>query len=210
MLAIRWWARGVGASPPSDQFQYFWYALEILAEFDKPTAVVPDKCPKCGGNLYCESCETVPVHRPYPKQAIRMLVMKHVTGDPEGAFVLWDKARNALLHGTERKEIERSLGFTWLQLADSLGKAVWASLLSYLATVTGARATEPGGRLHLADASTYMHYELTVIGDAEMAAVHKDPENPLIDEFHPEVNLELIVKDSMLSEEGVDDENVSA
>ena len=59
-LAMRWWARGVSAESPSEQFQFFWYALEILAEYIKPTIKVPSKCPKCNGDLFCPVCkETV-------------------------------------------------------------------------------------------------------------------------------------------------------
>jgi len=194
LLAIRWWARGVGATPSSDQFQYFWYALEIFAEFTKPTAKVPDKCPSCGGELFCQRCETVPVHRPYPKQAIRELILKHVKGEPEKAFELWDKARNALLHGTDPKEIQGALGFSWQWLSDSLGKAVWAAFLAYLVNLVAASASERGS-LALAEANTYAHFEMTVTSDMAMGAAHKDPDSPKIEEFQPDFKLEMNVQE---------------
>jgi hypothetical protein len=62
--ALRWYRLGVDASSPDDQFTYFWFALEIVAEFQKPTEKVHDKCPHCQSQLYCEKCEKHPAHRP--------------------------------------------------------------------------------------------------------------------------------------------------
>ena len=33
--AIRWYRSGINATVPDDQFTYFWFALEIIAEFKK-------------------------------------------------------------------------------------------------------------------------------------------------------------------------------
>ena len=73
--ALRWYRLGIDAASPDDQFTYFWFALEIVAEFQKPTEKVHDKCPHCQSPLYCEKCEKHPEHRPYAKQAIRALMM---------------------------------------------------------------------------------------------------------------------------------------
>jgi hypothetical protein len=72
--ALRWYRIGLNARLPEDQFQYFWFALEILAEYQKAPEKVTDKCPHCRSSLYCETCKTHPTHRPYPKQAIRALI----------------------------------------------------------------------------------------------------------------------------------------
>lgn len=78
--ALRWYRLGVDASSPDDQFTYFWFALEIVAELQKSTEKVHDKCPHCQSKLYCEKCEKHPSHRPYAKQAIRALMK---AADPE-------------------------------------------------------------------------------------------------------------------------------
>ena len=53
--ALRWYRLGIQALSPDDQFQYFWFALEILAVYQKAQAVVPDKCPHCESDLFCKT-----------------------------------------------------------------------------------------------------------------------------------------------------------
>lgn len=194
-LAIRWWAHGVTSSPSSEQFQYFWYALEILAEHAKPPVRVASKCPVCTGDLYCPACAEVPLHRPYPKQAIQMLIKKHVTGYPDEFFRLIDEARNRLLHGEDPKEIETGMAIKWEKITDSLGKATWAALLSALVTITAANATERG-ELELAETNTFAHYEVVAVSDITMGVAHADPAHPQINEFQPDFTLDMIVRDS--------------
>src|SRR5579862_8623776 len=107
--AMRWYRLGVNSHVPDDQFTNFWFALEIVAEFQKSTERVADVCPKCRSPLYCETCQTQPTHRPYAKQAIRAL-LKAVDGDCDDATIdRLDKTRNSLMHGSTLKEIEDSL-----------------------------------------------------------------------------------------------------
>jgi hypothetical protein len=193
-LAMQWWAHAAASSPPSEQFQRFWYALEILAEHAKPNVKVASKCSTCGGDLYCTKCGTVPLHRPYPKQAIKMLIQKHVTGQPDEFFDRIDEVRNRLLHGEDPKEIARAMNFEWQSLTDDLGRATWAALLSHLMTLTAAHATEPG-RVAVVQFNTYAHRELIFVSDMSMGATHADPANPHIDEFRPDFKLTLNVKD---------------
>src|SRR6202049_2203875 len=72
--AMRWYRLGVNSRNPNDQFTNFWFALEIVAEFQKSTEKGPDACPICRSPLYCETCKMHPTHRPYAKQAIRELL----------------------------------------------------------------------------------------------------------------------------------------
>jgi hypothetical protein len=95
--AMRWYRLGVNATVPSDQFQYFWFALEIIAESQKSSEKVPDKCPLCQSPLYCESCKMHPVHRPYAKQAIRALLSVVDKECDDAMFARLDKTRNGLL-----------------------------------------------------------------------------------------------------------------
>lgn len=183
-LAMSWWARGVAASAPHDQFQYFWYALEILAEHLKPSTKVASTCPHCHGDLHCMSCDKVPLHRPYPKQAIRMVIEKHVKPDPLLVFEKLDDARNKLLHGVDRKGIEQDLGVPWEKLSDKLGKITWLALLDTLAGQMMSVSAEAGReKLALIDVSTYTHYQVNMRTDLIMGAHHANPADPQIDEF---------------------------
>jgi hypothetical protein len=78
--AMKWFANGVSTRFYDDQFVYFWLVVELIAQNAKDPTPVPDKCPKCQGPLFCETCKTVPTHRPYQKQAIEQLFIKTCAG----------------------------------------------------------------------------------------------------------------------------------
>ncbi len=127
--ALRWYRLGVNATVPDDQFMNFWFALELVAEFQKSTEKVPSKCPECESPLYCESCKTRPVHKPYPKQAIRAL-LKAIDKECDDATIRrLDKTRNSLMHGSTLKEIEDSLPQPHEQIVDILGRLLWKALI---------------------------------------------------------------------------------
>jgi hypothetical protein len=92
--AMRWFRLGVASDSIEESFQFFWFAVEIVASCSKPLGKVHDKCPKCGGMLYCEACNDHPKHRPYPKQAIRELIDSIVGKKGKNFFNAFDKARN--------------------------------------------------------------------------------------------------------------------
>ena len=197
-LAMRWWARGVSAESPSEQFQFFWYALEILAEHVKPTIKVPSKCPKCNGDLFCSVCNENPLHRPYPKQAIKMLVDRHVTGKPDRFFTLIDEARNRLLHGDDPLVIEQELEIKWEKISDSLGHATWAALFSTLSNIAVINATE-APKLDLLRTNTFVHYDVSIVADISVGATHADPSNPQIEEFQlPDFKVSMNVQEGTL------------
>jgi hypothetical protein len=127
--ALRWYRLGVNATAPDDQFMNFWFALEIIAEFRKSSDKVPDRCPQCRSPLYCESCKTNPVHRPYAKQAIRDL-LKAVDKDCDDSVIdRLDKTRNGLMHGSTLREIEESLPEPHEEIVDVLGRLLWRALI---------------------------------------------------------------------------------
>lgn len=152
--ALRWYRLGIDAEATDDQFAYFWFALEIVAEYQKPSAKVHDKCPKCQTPLYCEVCAVHPEHKPYPKQAIRELLLK-LDGCDDATVVLLDKTRNSLMHGATLKEIEHSLPNPHEKVVDTLGKLLWMALI---------RQFPPemfDGSLIMGMPSTYVHYSAT-------------------------------------------------
>lgn len=153
--ALRWYRLGIDANAPDDQFTYFWFALEIVAEFQKPSAKVNDKCPVCQSALYCEQCETHPKHRPYPKQTIRTLLLEADKECDDETVALLDKTRNSLMHGATLKEIEHSLPDPHESVVDTLGKILWMALIRQFPRDMF------DGSLAMGVPSTYVHYKAT-------------------------------------------------
>lgn len=194
-LAMSWWARGVAASLPHDQFQYFWYALEILAEHLKPTTKVATTCPHCQGELHCKSCDIVPLHRPYPKQAIRMVIEKYVKDDPHQFFDKVDKARNKLLHGEDREQVEQDLGLPWEDLSNGLGKVTWFTLLDALSRQIRKESSEHP-KVDLIHVRSYPHSHVVMQTDLIIGSNHANPADPQIDEFMlPGLEIDMIVSE---------------
>lgn len=155
--ALRWYRMGIDSSSPDDQFTYFWFALEIVAEFQKPANKVSDKCPRCQSALYCEKCETHPQHKPYPKQAIRALLMGVDDGCDDVTVALLDKTRNSLMHGATLKEIEGSLPAPRESVVDTLGRLLWRAIAKQFPREMF------DGSLLLGMPSTYVHYKTTAV-----------------------------------------------
>jgi len=127
--AMRWYRLGINADVPDDQFMYFWFAIEIVAEYQKSSEKVPDKCSKCGSPLYCESCETHTTHRPYPKQAISSLMLSVDKECDDETVKLLDKTRNSLMHGATLAEIEEEHAELEDHIVDILGRILFKALV---------------------------------------------------------------------------------
>ena len=127
--ALRWYRLGIDADSPDDQFTYFWFALEIVAEFQKPTSKVHDKCPHCLSALYCEQCEKHPEHKPYAKQAIRALMKAADEKCDDATVSLLDNTRNSLMHGSTLREIESALPDPHESVVDTLGRLLFKALI---------------------------------------------------------------------------------
>lgn len=54
--ALKWFSRGISSTSIDDQFQCFWFVIELLADALKPNDKIPDKCPKCQKALFCNNC----------------------------------------------------------------------------------------------------------------------------------------------------------
>lgn len=130
--ALKWFGNGVAARSPDDQFSFFWFVIELVAQHIKGPAPVPDKCPVCKGPLYCEMCGSTPLHRPYPKQAVQQLFARYVPQDkgPEEFYERASEARNMLMHGDEVKSIEEALNLELSELVDDMGELAWVSLMN--------------------------------------------------------------------------------
>lgn len=130
--ALKWFGNGVAARAPDDQFSFFWFVVEIVAQQIKKSTPVPDRCPRCKGPLYCEECGSTPLHRPYPKQAVQQLFERYVPQGkgPDEFYKRASDARNMLMHGDEVKSIEQALGIEFSELVDQMGELAWVSLIN--------------------------------------------------------------------------------
>jgi hypothetical protein len=110
--AMKWFANGIASRFPDDQFTFFWFVVELVAQLMKNPSPVPDRCPVCKGPLQCTTCGTTPLHRPYPKQAIEQLFAKYGPKDAGEFYRRASDARNMLMHGDEiapRRPINENL-----------------------------------------------------------------------------------------------------
>jgi len=155
--ALRWYRIGIHARLPEDQFQYFWFALEILAEYQKTPDKVTDRCPECKSPLYCETCKTHPTHRPYAKQAIRALIQAVEEGCDEKTIEVLDKTRNGLMHGATLKEIGDKLPPSDEDIVDVLGRILFKALVHQFPSELFKE------RIHFGSPSTYVHRTMTGI-----------------------------------------------
>ena len=171
--AVRWFANGVGADLMDDQFQCFFYAIEILAEYHKSPDRVPDLCSKCRGELFCNTCNEVSKHRPYAKQAIEQLIATVVNKGPDKAFALLDSTRNHIMHGRQIDEIEDELPIPFEEIVDHAGGIAWTCIMNSIPMPKGSY------NLALAEATTLVRKTLVAHVHAEMGGdAEGDPDNP--------------------------------
>ena len=156
--ALRWFRLGVAAENPEDQFQHFWFALELLATHEKPSEEVHDSCSKCHEALYCKTCEEYPKHKPYPKQAIAYLCNKLAPEIPD-FFPLAEKARNMMMHGSSKEKIEKKIRQPIDQIIDPMGRIVWLGLLNVLVNAIPKEARPE--QLNLGQATTFVRWNLS-------------------------------------------------
>jgi hypothetical protein len=132
---LRWFAAGIRAQVAEDQFQYFWFVLELIAEITKERDRVTDKCQRCHGNLFCPSCNSVSEHRPFPKQAIEALLTRlDVSKDWQRDLF---RIRNGIMHGRTRSEIEEDIrkylpDFEIADAVDFIWQAAFTALFNAL------------------------------------------------------------------------------
>ena len=172
--ALRWYRIGTFSSIPEDQFQYFWFALEILAEHQKSPDKINDKCPVCKSALYCETCKTHPTHKPYPKQAIRDLIEVVDASCDEATTDALDKTRNALMHGATLKELAKSLPKSGEDMVDILGRIVFKALVHQFPRDLFKE------KIHMGNPSTYIRR--TMSGIAHISTIVPITEDVALDD----------------------------
>jgi hypothetical protein len=169
-----------------DQFQLFWFVIELIAVSKKEPELVADKCQKCREELYCEACNEISKHRPFEKQAIEILLNK--SGLPQQLIDDLFYVRNNLMHGEPREKIEakvksREPSFEFHQIVDWIGKVAWTVILN-------AFVKPPGEHQPLfLQVSTYVNWKRSVTAHI-IIGVGGDPNNPKIEGLHlPTISL---------------------
>jgi hypothetical protein len=175
--AIRWFAEGLAADLRDDQFQCFFFAIEILAEYHKATEKVPDRCPVCRNDLYCQKCGSVPLHRPYAKQAIRDLLVRLLPKVGEQLFELLDTVRNRTMHGHQIDEIEAQLDVSFSDVVDKAGRAAYTCIMHSLRLPIGRHS------LFTMTATTFVRPQLVAMFHVTMNLTSKDPMNPQVSDL---------------------------
>jgi len=175
--SLRWYAAGVRSKIMEDQFQFFWFVIELIATATKSQSKVPDKCPRCGGELFCTTCQEIPHHRPYEKQKIAMLLDAQQL--PQQMIDDLFYVRNSLLHGTPREIIEdqiqeREPEFSFDKIVDLAGRLAWTLIFN---------AFEKPSKCHspkFLQVSTYVNWTMTMKAHMQMG-VQGDPLDPQIE-----------------------------
>jgi len=189
---LKWFSNGVSAEYMDDQFQFFWFSIELLSQLLKNPCNVNDLCPTCKNPLYCENCSMYPTHRPYPKQAINQLIEKIVTDDPDGFFKIANDIRNALMHGESIDNIEKSHGINLSEIVNKLGKVAWTAILIMFRAELSDKHSD--SKLIFNTTNRYTHLTLSVA--THMTANCSDPYKPVLSEFpKPNISLEYHDKD---------------
>jgi len=197
---LRWFARGVRSPYPDDQFQYFWFVVELLAQMEKSTDKVNDLCSKCRSPLHCETCDEYPTHRPYPKQAILGLFRQVITDEPDAFFEKTNRMRNCLLHGDDIKAIEVELDTDISSMVDKLGNVAWVAI--YRSLVKSFKGKPSQERLALIQTNTYTHRTMTIAADL---MVYGDADHSKLAQFaKPEISMVYNKRDRKPDKDGAD------
>lgn len=171
---LRWYSNGVSAGPPDEQFEWFWLAIEVLAQFTRNVEPVPDLCPRCRGELFCKACNEMPKHRPYPRQAILALLRQHAGNEAEDLFDDASAFRNALMHGEPLKAVQEERGKSIDEVVDRLGQVAWKALGIFLLPTS---VDSPERAIAILSPSTYLNRRLRVTAQVAFGSpTDREPE----------------------------------
>jgi hypothetical protein len=178
--ALRWYSAGVNSKTMEDQFQLFWFVVELIAVSNKQPELVADKCQKCRGELYCDTCKEISRHRPFEKQAIEVLLGK--TGVAERLIDDLFYVRNNLLHGEPREKIEaniksRDANFEFHKIIDLIGRIAWTVILNAFPKPAGEHLPQ------FLQVNTYVDWKRSVTAHI-IIGVGGDPNDPKIENVH--------------------------
>jgi hypothetical protein len=181
--AMRWHRIAVQEGVLEQQFSYFWFALEIVAEAVKGAERIPSLCPRCRTPLYCERCQIHPTHRRYPGEAIQELVRRVQPHQPDEVFQVLQRIRHTLMHGGRIADIP-DLPCSDQQAVNKLGVITW-NAIAFMANKTDD--PRPEAPLTFGVPDHYVRRKL--VATAHMRLRLPNPDNPNIADF-PAINFE--------------------
>jgi hypothetical protein len=181
--AMRWHRIAVQEGVLEQQFSYFWFALEIVAEAVKGAERVPSLCPRCRTPLYCEQCQNHPTHRRYRGEAILELIRRVHPQQPDEIFEVLQRIRHTLVHGGRIADIPDLL-CSDQQAVNKLGVITW-NAIAFMADKTAD--PRPGTPLTFGVPEHYVRRKL--VATAHMRLQLPNPDNPNIRDF-PAINFE--------------------
>ncbi|MGL5165862.1 MAG: methylamine utilization protein MauJ [Afipia sp.] len=199
--SLRWFSAGLRAEVMDDQFQFFWYVVEILATTNAEKTKVADKCPRCGGDLHCEICNETPMHRPYEKQKIATVLQAQTSEKLAGDLFY---IRNSLMHGTPREEIEINMqksdpDFTFDKAVDIIGNVARTLIFRGFKVPPGQR------QISMLEVNTYVNWTVTPKAHIQMG-IPGDPNDPKIENVVlPEISVVFDERKSSPREQPVSD-----
>ena len=187
--ALRWYSRGVTSYYLDDQFQCFWFVVELISSVYKSTDKVNDRCAKCREPLYCEKCGDYPKHRPYTKQAIEHLFSLMVSDQAEKAFKELNGVRNALMHGDDMRLIEENKNIDFAEYVDKLGNIAYVCIFN---TIMNSYKEKKQIKLYLLQASSFAHRTLSL--STHIGFKSGDPNNPQVEDI-PNFEVSLVYEE---------------
>jgi hypothetical protein len=205
--AMRWYRLGLRASDPEEQFSYFWYAVEIVAEALKESGKIAPTCPQCKSDLYCPSCDAVPSRRRFGTEAIEDLICSVA---PRGADTnelvrTLFKIRNTLQHGRRFSSIIDRLPCTDDQAVNVLASIAWRGITRL---ADQERDTRPGETMEMMLPEDVINRTMTVGAQVWTQLNGGDPDDPDL-RFAPDIDISLVVDGTDYTFDGVRMDNPS-
>jgi hypothetical protein len=176
--AMRWYRRAIRAEVFEEQFSYFWFALEIIAERLKGSEKVASKCPHCNGALFCEACGKHPFHTRYAGEAIKQFVERVHPENSDEVFKTLQKIRHTLAHGGQISSVIGDLPCSEGQALNKLAFVTWSAIYMMF----GKPDPVPDAPLDFGLVENFARRK--IIGSAHVVVgMGGNPENPSINDF---------------------------
>lgn len=184
--AMSWYRLGIQAERLEEQFTYFWFSLEIVAEALKGKERVPSKCPACQGELFCEKCNDYPTHRRYRGEAIQQIIERVHPENAKEVFESLQLIRHALMHGGQIVSVLDRLPCNEQQALNKLAFVAWHAI--------GLMFSNPDPRpespLVLGHCDNLVRRNLVAGVHVATTLLRGDPNNPHLADF-PTFNLSM-------------------
>ena len=189
---MRWYRLGMRSQIAEEQFSYFWFAIEIVAEKLKEPGKVATFCPKCKSDLFCQSCNEIPLRRKFGTEAISELMraVAPAAVDQDELVKTLFKIRNTLLHGRRIDSIADTLPCTEEQAVTALANIAWRAIDKL---ADWDKDPRPKNDLYFALIEDVVHKTLVMSVVMQMGLMPEgDPNNPEL-EYAGNVQLNTVI-----------------